>query len=74
MVVILRALRPLIPFGVTWEGSALRKRRSERVTVDDDVELEVVGYLPMQRKLWIPSMGMNGGEGGGSGAIFYFGS
>ena len=27
-----------------------------------EVGLEV-GYLPMQRKLWIPSMGMNGGEG-----------
>lgn len=60
MVVILSALRASIPLGVTCEGSALRKRRSERVV---ELGLEV-GYLPMQRKLWIPSMGMNGGEGG----------
>lgn len=59
MVVILRALSASIPLGVTWEGSALRKRRSERVV---EVGLEV-GYLPMQRKLWIPSIGMKGGEG-----------
>lgn len=68
MVVILRALRASIPLGVTCEGSALRKMRSERVV---KVELEV-GYLLMQRKLWIPSMGMNGGEGVGDAIIIFF--
>lgn len=54
------ALSASIPLAVTWEGSALRKRRSERVK--ELVGLEV-GYCPMQRKLWIPSIGMKGSEG-----------
>ena len=94
-----RDLSLRIPDGVICEGSALRKRRSERVVLLVVVivvvvvvvrgawgfgrlpmivevggvvvaaaaaaagEVRVVRYPPMERKLWIPSTVMNGGEG-----------
>jgi hypothetical protein len=73
MVVILSPFSAWIPTGVICEGSALRKRRSDRVLgvdgvllspeEEETVKLVVVGYPPIERKLWTPSIGMNGGEG-----------
>lgn len=59
MVFMLSAFSAAIPASETWEGSAERKRIFERVV--EEVGMEV-GYPPRERKLWIPSIEMNGGD------------